>query len=75
MNYYLNKKYNNIFLRDRRCVDLPVSGINLSEMLVEVRKYSDVQIVVELMGCGERSIESYCSWFLLKFPLGKLSVM
>ena len=61
-----------VFIEDPRCVDLPVCGINLSEMLNEVLKFPDLQIVTEYVGCGERLIESHCSCFYSKFLLGKL---
>ena len=61
-----------VFIEEPRYVDLPLCGINRSEILVEVRKYPEVQIVTEYMGCGERLIESHCIWFHSKFLLGKL---
>ena len=42
-----------VFIEDPRCIDLPLCGINLSEMLVQVRKYPDLQIVTEYMGYVE----------------------
>ena len=61
-----------VFIEEPRYVDLPLCGINLSEILVEVRKYPEVQIVTEYVGFGERLIELHCSWFHSKFLLGKL---
>ena len=61
-----------VFIEDTKSVDLPLCGINLSEMLVEVRKYPDMQIVTEYVDCVERLIETHCSWFHSKFLLEKL---
>ena len=44
-------------------------------MLIEGILSPDIQIGIKVKVCGERLIETHCSWFQLKFLSGKLSNM